>query len=355
MTDLLAMFTSLIFTSLTFATFKGLVFTMILENIELITFDVFGTILDWRALIDRLAPGRFPEFLGKCETIQRGPAPLFPYRALVEQVLLDMEAGSPEAVRTVSQRFGTATPFKDFGALTLMRDRFFVGCLSNSDHVHQGDAQRSLGFPWDITIVAEDLQAYKPAQSVWERAAHAIQRELGVKKSAWLHVSAFEDYDLKPAHEAGIKTCFLPRPGGTPASALETSTWMVASDLYDVANQLFANCGEPVTYDVTVEIHDETTASRFIAWIRYEHGADLLAIRGCHRFQITSELRTEGNVVVKCQYVFKTAHHLEHYLTHHAPKLRQHSLELFAEDNLKYSRGRGTLQAMVHNRQPGGF
>ena len=328
---------------------------MILENIELITFDVFGTILDWRVLVDRLAPGRFPEFLGSCEAIQRGPAPIFPYRSLVQQVLQAMGAGSSDAIRTVSQRFGTATPFQDFGALTLLRDRFFLGCISNSDHMHQTDVQRSLGFPWDITIVAEDLLAYKPAQSVWQCAAEAIERELGVKKSAWLHISAFEDYDLRPAQKAGIKTCFLPRPGGTPASDLETSPWMIASDLYDASNQLFTKCGEPVTYDVTVEMLGETTVSRYIAWIRYEHGADLLAIRGCHRFQITSEPNSEGAYVVKCQYIFKTMHHLEHYLSHHAPRLRQRSLEFFSEDNLKYSRGRGALRAVVHNRQPGGF
>lgn len=305
-----------------------------LSIIKLVTLDIFGTVLDWRGFVERLVPGRYQDFLARSEALQRCDLPLLPYAKVIGQVLTQMGISDEIAVAIAAERFGAASPFVDFVALSYLRSAVLMGCVSNSDHRHQTDVQRTLGFPWDICVLSEDTRHYKPAEAMWTAAVERVHQELKLDPAQWLHVSAFSDYDLEPAAKCGIKTCFVPRPGGSDAADLSAEPSLIVSDLYDLADRLCSNLGKPVFYQVTCTAEDEQTHQRFQKWMRYEHGQDVMRSRGCTSFCVFEA----GPTVSRCQYVFASSAALQEYLAHRAPTVRKRALELFGEDALKFER-----------------
>ena len=62
-------------------------------------------------------------------------------------------------------------PFPEVSeALAELRNRGWkLAILSNSDRDLIAASQKQLGVPFDLAVVAEDVQSYKPAHAHWER------------------------------------------------------------------------------------------------------------------------------------------------------------------------------------------
>ncbi|MFN2546505.1 MAG: HAD family hydrolase [Myxococcales bacterium] len=189
-------------------------------SIALMTFDIFGTVLDWRtglerALADPLADGDFDAVIdrqGELETEQ-----FRAYTEIVAQSLVD-EIGLPEAeAARIGADVGRWPLFPD-SADAMRRLRSIAACaaISNSDRAHGVQVQAQLGFPLDGWICAEEVRAYKPDVSMWRAAS----RLLGVPFSRdWWHVSAYADYDLATARALGLTCVFVRRPHSRPGPA----------------------------------------------------------------------------------------------------------------------------------------
>jgi 2-haloalkanoic acid dehalogenase type II len=190
----------------------------------LLTFDVFGTILDWRrgtleavALAGGALPeGRFDEVVDAQGRLEQA-TPGRPYREIVAESLVEVARLSPAAAAAAGLAAGSWPVFPD-SAAALARLQRVAPCAAttNSDRAHGEDVQRQLGFRLAHWWCAEELGCYKPDPRVWEHASRAAGVPFGL---AWWHVSAYADYDLALARRLGLTTALVERPHRRPGEA----------------------------------------------------------------------------------------------------------------------------------------
>lgn len=319
----------------------------LLATVDLVTFDCFGTLIDWQQALPSLGvePSKMPQFLRESEHRQRPgrrDAVFLGYRTILEEVgaILRPDLETDEVARW-ARRFGELPFFADVPAgIALLGSVVDVGVISNCDAVHQLDVTRRLGRPWDVCVVAEELGAYKPTDRAWDRAI-AMVHERGYDKERWIHVSAWDDYDLAPAAARGVRTAFIPRPGGV-APQLGGVDVLVA-DVLTLARTVADVRGGPVAYEVEAEAASGEIMERFIRWIEDEHLADVRACRGVRsaEFVVLDGLRARGN------YRFDTRASYSRYLERDAPRLRARGRELFREDEVRFTRVEGLVRHVL--------
>jgi 2-haloalkanoic acid dehalogenase type II len=190
----------------------------------LLTFDVFGTLLDWRrGTLEAVAraggtldASRFDEVVdaqGRMEQERPGR----PYREIVAESLVVVAGVSPPAAAEIGGAAGTWPLFPDSAAALARLQRVApCGAMTNSDRIHGEQVQRQLGFRLAHWWCAEELGCYKPDPKVWERVAQAEGRAFG---RDWWHVAAFADYDLAVAARLGLTTVYVERPHRRPGPA----------------------------------------------------------------------------------------------------------------------------------------
>ena len=189
-------------------------------SIALLTFDVFGTVLDWRRGLRDALGGRMPEeafdrIIDRQGALERQA--FRQYAAIVAQSLCDELKVSPDEAARIGAAAGT-WPLFDDSAAALRRLRSIAPCaaITNSDVAHRAQIDAQLGFSLDGWICAEDVRAYKPDPRMW----HAAAERMGVKPGRdWWHVSAYADYDFATARGLGLTCVFVERPHSRPGPA----------------------------------------------------------------------------------------------------------------------------------------
>jgi FMN phosphatase YigB (HAD superfamily) len=317
----------------------------LLSNVDLVTFDCFGTLVDWEQALPALGiePGRMPQFLRESELRQRPNqrgAAFIGYRALLEEVggLMrpDLE---PEEVARWARRFGELPFFADVPAgIALLGSVVDVGVISNCDAVHQLDVTRRLGRPWDICVVAEEIGAYKPTDRAWDRAI-AMVHARGYDPGRWIHVSAWDDYDLAPAAARGVRTAFIPRPGGVAPQQVD----LMFADVLALARTIADVRGGPLAYEVDAEASSGEVMERYLRWLEDEHLADVRACRGVR----SAEAIVLDGLRARSSYRFDSRANYVRYLERDAPRLRARGRELFREDEVRFSRIEGVVRQVV--------
>jgi len=200
-------------------------------SIALITFDFFGTVVDWRrglreALAGNLTDEAFERVIDRQGELEQEK--FRSYAEIVAQSLREVvgfpqhraEAGGRsigdeldlDAV-TAARIGGEAGKWPLFpdSAEALRRLRSIAPCaaITNSDLGHGAQVQAQLGFSLDGWICAEETRTYKPDPEMWRAAS----RRMRVPFSRdWWHVSAYADYDLAPARALGLTCVFVRRP-----------------------------------------------------------------------------------------------------------------------------------------------
>lgn len=200
----------------------------------LFTFDIFGTVLDWRrGLIEAcaregasLAEADFERVVdAQGEDEQRA---FRPYREITARSLMSELGMSADPADRVGAAVGRFPPFADSpeGVAALAKIAPIVA-MTNSDRAHGEDAQAALGIRFSHWITAEEVRLYKPSPKFWE----AVRDRLGIPFGrAWWHVSAYADYDLEVARSLGLTCCFIERAHSRPGPADIT-----AKDLLELA------------------------------------------------------------------------------------------------------------------------
>lgn len=320
----------------------------LLAQLDLVTFDCFGTLVDWQKALPALGVdvAKMPVFLRESERRQRPDrrdSPFMPYRALLEEVGAVLRPDlDPSELARWARRFGELPFFSDVpAAMALLSSVVDVGVVSNCDAVHQLDVSRRLGIPWDVCVVAEELGAYKPTDRAWDRAIAAIT-ERGYDPGRWLHVSAWDDYDLAPAAARGIRTAFVPRPGCV-VPQLGGAEVMFA-DVLTLARAVADAKGGPYAYEVEGEATDPETFTRYLAWLRDEHLGEVQACAGVTRAEL---VQLEG-LRVRSVYRFTDRTAFARYLERDAPRLRARAREMFAEHEVHFTRIEGVVRHALY-------
>lgn len=188
----------------------------------LITFDIFGTVLDWRgglfaacAQAGRvLTEEEFDRVIDVQGRIEQGP--FLPYAAIVAASLVDALGMAEGAAETVASTIGQWPFHRDAGTLRALMDLAPCAAMTNSDIAHGIALQDRLGFALADWLCAEEIRIYKPDPAFW----HAMGERRGITPGPhWWHVSAYADYDLAVAATLGLTTVFVSRPHARPGPA----------------------------------------------------------------------------------------------------------------------------------------
>jgi len=232
------------------------------RNLHALTFDVFGTCVDWRSGIaaearrigaltgvsadcERLADAWRALYMPSMDRVRRGELPWTNFdrlhRLSLDQVLRDVgaegfDAAAREELTTAWERL-PAWPDAAPG-LTRLARRFKVATLSNGNRSQQATLIRFAGLPFERFISAEDFHHYKPDPEVYLGAASA----LGLSPGQVMMVAAHKA-DLRAAQAAGLRTAFVERPlekgpGGGADLLPDEKAEIQASDFMDLADKL---------------------------------------------------------------------------------------------------------------------
>ena len=216
---------------------------------QALTFDCFGTLIDWaeglrRALTEEgsfeAVKPRFDEFLRFREK-REAEWEALPYRHYREILAVSLreayvEFGAtldePAALR-VADSLRTWPPFPDtVSALRRLGSHFPLLLLSNVDRAPLAAVVERLGIPFAELVTAEDVRSYKPAPAHFQEA----KRRLSTRTEGWLHVAASQFHDLEPAHALGIACAYVNRTG---AKASESAApRMMVKDLNELCKKL---------------------------------------------------------------------------------------------------------------------
>jgi 2-haloacid dehalogenase len=187
-----------------------------------LTFDCFGTLIDWRHGIrttgDLLFPGRGEDFLNAYQALEAEveQGPFRRYRAILtetarraaKELALDLKPDDEPALVSTIPHW---PPFADVGpALRALRKQGWkLALLTNCDRDLIAQTQRRLPVPFDAVITAEDVSAYKPDH------AHFLlfQSTFGSSAEIWIHVAQSYFHDILPTSEMGIARIWVNRQG----------------------------------------------------------------------------------------------------------------------------------------------
>lgn len=188
-----------------------------------LTFDCFGTLIDWRHGIrttgELLFPGRGDAFLDayialEAEVEREGTFKR--YRAVLaettrraaRQLELDLKADDSTALVSTIPHW---PPFADVGPALgqLRREGWTFALLTNCDRDLIAQTQRRLPASFDAVVTAEDVSAYKPHHAHFT----LFQSTFGSSADAWIHVAQSYFHDIRPAHDLGIPRVWVNRQG----------------------------------------------------------------------------------------------------------------------------------------------
>ncbi len=226
-----------------------------MDPIEILTFDCYGTLIDWETgLLDALRPifdhhalhpdeERVLELYARLEAgIEAGPYRL--YREVLSGVLtaIGQELGFQPTGEEVADFAGSVTrwpPFPDSSAALLrLGRRYRLGVISNVDDDLFAASARLLGIRFEWVITAEQVRAYKPDRRNFQAAFERIGRP----RDRILHVAQSLYHDIAPASALGLTTAWINRrhgrtgSGATPPASARSD--LVFTDLLGLAEAL---------------------------------------------------------------------------------------------------------------------
>lgn len=227
-------------------------------DVRALVFDVFGTVVDWRAgvarevrrlLGDRVDPAAFADawrdrYAPSMDRVRSGELPWTPldelHRASLDELLPEVGADDVDAVTRAELvlAWHRLDPWPDVvPGLTRLRRRHVLAPLSNGSVALSVDLARHAGLPWDLVLGAEVVRHYKPDAEVYD----AAPRLLALRPEQVLMVAAHTE-DLVAARARGLRTAYVHRPdefGGrvTPPTTDPDADLSVAS-LTELADRL---------------------------------------------------------------------------------------------------------------------
>jgi 2-haloacid dehalogenase len=201
---------------------------MRLTDFAAISFDCYGTLIDWEAgILATLRPwaarhgltvgddALLAEFSRIEPELQAArPATLYPeilaeaFRALGRHF---SRAVSDDEALAFGQSVKDGPAFPDRAtALTYLKQHYKLAILSNIDRASFAHSNRRLAVEFDLIVTAEDVGSYKPTPRNFEVLLERLA-VLGVRKERLLHTAESLFHDHVPAKAFGLATAWIHR------------------------------------------------------------------------------------------------------------------------------------------------
>ena len=199
---------------------------MKLGDFRALTFDCYGTLIDWetaittnlRPLVEKAGGGRdndaILETFARHEAAQEAETPEMIYSDLLAVVhgRIAKEWGVAASAEE-GARFGASVPdwpaFPDtVEALRYLKQHFRLGILSNVDRTSFAGSSKRLGVEFDWIMTAQDIGSYKPSPRNFEYMIEMLGRD-DIGKDAILHTAESLFHDHLPANGFGLASCWI--------------------------------------------------------------------------------------------------------------------------------------------------
>lgn len=202
---------------------------MELDKITTLTFDCYGTLIDWESGIwDGLQlllrenhsqitrHQALEDFAAQESAIQAAtPDKLYPDVLAETHRRLAAQWGY-QSTEALDSRFGQFVPywnaFEDSAdALRRLQERFKLVILSNVDRASFDGSQDRLGVRFDAIYTAEDVGSYKPNPQNFPFMLEGLASDHDVAQHQILHVAQSLFHDVKPGKAAGLPVVWIDR------------------------------------------------------------------------------------------------------------------------------------------------
>ena len=233
-----------------------------LALLKAVTFDVFGTVVDWRTSIAREVESlavkkkfavdgqRFADawrelYQPSMTKVRDGKVPWTVlddlHRTNLLQVLetFGIDQLSEEEIEHLNRAWHRLDPWPDAVAgLQRLKQHYIIGTLSNGNVALIVNMAKFSGLPWDVVLGAEIARHYKPQPEAYLKSAEI----LGLEPKECMLVAAHNG-DLATAGRCGFQTAFVPRakeygPEQTTDLVAEYDCDVVAGDFIELAQIL---------------------------------------------------------------------------------------------------------------------
>jgi len=217
---------------------------------KLITFDTYGTLIDWDSAIiayiadvlkrkdETIDPAVFYRvwYYGYAYPAVKGP--FLPYRKLLQKTFKQaLEAHripiAADDGATLGDAMAAAEPFADtVAAMKRLKTKYRLATISNSEDDIICHAVEKMENPFDFVITASTTHTYKPNPALFE----LVMARAGVTPAETIHVANSQYVDLPTSVPMGMRTIWINRQGQkllpeTPAPHAELRTLAELAEL----------------------------------------------------------------------------------------------------------------------------
>lgn len=219
-----------------------------MKDFDLITFDCYGTLIDWENGIyqafrnEAAKDGRQLErgsvigayVAAEAEIEGKG---FIPYRQVLNQAAQGCASKlgwnlTEERASFLAKSLPSWQPFADTKpALERLAPSFHLGILSNVDDDLLLESLGHLTVSFEMIVTAGEIRSYKPGRGHFDEA----MRRKG--NARWLHAAQSYYHDIRPALELNIPVAWINRKSETLPAGLPTPRYVV-SDLDELADHL---------------------------------------------------------------------------------------------------------------------
>ncbi len=197
------------------------------QPIQVLAFDIFGTVVDWYGSICAEVKRRqlavdphafatawrkgYQPAMARVRSGELGWTKIDDLHRLILNDLLqqfDMTSMSESEIRDFNLIWHRLDPWQDsVEGLTRLKRQFTIVTLSNGNLGLLANMAKRAGLPWDLILSAEVFRHYKPDPETYLGVADIFD----LPPEAVMLVAAHKD-DLKAAHACKLQTAFIERP-----------------------------------------------------------------------------------------------------------------------------------------------
>ncbi len=197
------------------------------DSVQVLAFDIFGTVVDWHGSIAREVQALYPQVNGDAFALawRAGYKPAMQrvmsgelgwtliddlHRLILDSLLpqFGLSQLSEAERKHLNRVWHRLNPWPDSVAgLTRLKRKYTICSLSNGNIGLLTDMAKRAGLPWDCVLSAEVFRAYKPDPAVYLGVAKVFD----LAPAQVMLVAAHHD-DLEGARACGLRTAYIERP-----------------------------------------------------------------------------------------------------------------------------------------------
>ena len=202
------------------------------QKIEWLSFDCYGTLIDWESgILGYLRPllrskgcdasdSQILNLYSEFEPSEQSGT-YRSYREVLAEVMrryateLKFEVSTAEAAG-LADSIADWKPFPDtVSGLRKLKSQYKLAILSNIDDDLFALTATHLEVPFDLVVTAQQVRSYKPSRRNFE----TLLDRIGTSRDRLVHAAESLYHDVAPARELGIATVWVNRRQGKAAAA----------------------------------------------------------------------------------------------------------------------------------------